>query len=114
MDDYVPMADHLAKLLCDQDYVAIPVYSAAEALAAAEKCPPQALIADIMMPGMNGVELACAFADKFPACRTLLMTANRWADEIFIAGLRFRVLQKPFEPAELFEFLVSCAEPSER
>jgi hypothetical protein len=32
VDDYAPMADHLAKALCEKEYTAIPVYSGEEAL----------------------------------------------------------------------------------
>ena len=32
VDDYVPLADHLAKVLCDKGYKAIAVYSGTEAL----------------------------------------------------------------------------------
>jgi len=85
VDDYAPMADYLAKALRENEYSAIPVYSAEEALHTAEQFSPQALIADVMMPGMNGAELACAFAEKFPTCRSVLMTANQLMKEILSA-----------------------------
>jgi len=105
VDDYPHMADYLAKALCESEYTAIPAFSGEEALRVAEEFMPHALIADVMMPGMNGVELAYAFAEKFPTCRAALMTANQWADEVFIGGLRIKVFEKPFELAQLFEFL---------
>ena len=108
VDDYAPMADHLARVLRDAEYEAVAVYSGEEALRFAEQFSPHALIADIMMPGMNGVELACAFGEKFPACRAVLMTAAQWLPELFIGGFRVKVLQKPFEVNAIFEFLASC------
>jgi DNA-binding response OmpR family regulator len=107
VDDYAPMADYLAKALCEKEYSAIPVYSAEEALHTAEQFSPQALIADVMMPGMNGAELACPFAEKFPTGRSVLMTANQLMKEISIGGMRIKVFQKPFPLEELFEFLAS-------
>jgi two-component system, OmpR family, response regulator len=109
VDDYAAVANHLARVLCDNDYTAIPVFSGEEALRVAEEFSPHALIADVMMPGMNGVDLVYAFADKFPTCRAVMMTANQWLPEIFIGGLRIKVFQKPFDLEELFEFLASAA-----
>jgi two-component system, OmpR family, response regulator len=71
VDDYVPIADHLTKVICDKGYTAMAVYNAAEALRAAEQFMPHAVIADVMMPQMNGAELVCVFAEKFPACRAV-------------------------------------------
>jgi CheY-like chemotaxis protein len=107
VDDYAPVADHLAKVLCDKGCKALAVYSGIEALRAGEQFSPHALIADVMMPEMNGAELVCAFSERFPACRAVLMTANQWAPEICIDGLQVKVLQKPFEIEEIFRFLGS-------
>jgi CheY-like chemotaxis protein len=112
VDDYAPVADHLAKVLCDKGCKALAVYSGIEALRAGEQFSPDALIADVMMPGMNGAELVCAFAERFPACRAVLMTANQWATEICIDGSRIKVLQKPFDIKEIFLFLASAIRES--
>src|SRR3954447_19588548 len=82
VDDYAPVADHLAKVLCNNGCKALAVYGGVEALRASEQFSPHALIADVMMPEMNGIELVCAFAERFPDCRAVLMTANQWAPEI--------------------------------
>lgn len=108
VDDYAPMADHLAKVICAEEYTAAAVYSAEEALRVAEEFSPHALISDVMMPGMNGPELLLTFAERFPRCRTVLMTANQWSPEVFIHGLRIKVLQKPFDLKDVFEFLADC------
>jgi len=114
VDDHTNTADYLAQVLCKKEYTAIAAYSGEEALHVAKEFSPDALVADVMMPGMNGVELACVFAEKFPACRVVMMTANVWAREIFIGGLRLKVLEKPFDPEELFDFLASAAPESVR
>jgi len=109
VDDYPAMADDLAKALCDKEYAAIPVYSGEDALRVAEQFAPHALISDVTMPGMNGVELACAFAEKYPACCAVLMSANEWEKEILVGELRLKVFQKPLDHAELFNFLADAA-----
>jgi two-component system OmpR family response regulator len=109
VDDYPQTADYLAMALCQNEYTAIPVYSANEALSTAEQFSPDALIADLALPEMNGAELVCAFAEKFPTCRAALMTADQWTQDVFMGGRRIKVFQKPFQFAELFQFLDSAA-----
>lgn len=108
VDDYAPMADQLAKALRHAGHEAIAAYSGEDALRVAEQLKPQALIADVMMPEMNGAELVCAFAERFPSCRAVLMTANQWLPEIFISGVRVKVFQKPFDLEEVFKFVATC------
>jgi DNA-binding response OmpR family regulator len=108
VDDYAFIADQLAKVIWDKGCKALAVYSGIEALRAGKQFSPHALIADVMMPGMNGAELVCAFSERFAACRAVLMTANQWAPEIFVGGSRIKVLQKPFEIEEIFGFLASA------
>jgi DNA-binding response OmpR family regulator len=57
------MADYLANSFCQNEYTAIPIYSAKEALSTAERFSPDALIADLTLPEMNGAELVCALSD---------------------------------------------------
>lgn len=61
------------------------------------------LLTDIMMPGMNGVEVAAQIAEAYPGIRIFFMSG--YADQDLIRqglltpGARF--LQKPFSPMEL-------------
>lgn len=109
VDDYPHVADSLANVLREKEYTAIPVHSGEEAMRVAEQFIPHVLIADVMMPEVNGVELVCAFAEKFPTCRTVLMTAKHWPEELSIGELRLKVFEKPFDLEELFEFLANAA-----
>ena len=109
VDDYAPMADLLAQTIRVENHAAMAVYGSEEALRVAEKFSPDALIADVMMPGMGGPELARAFAEKYPGCRVILLTASHWVPRnLSIGQARVKVLQKPFDRGEILEFLATC------
>ncbi len=73
--------------------------SAAEALEAYRRCfwPVDLLLADIVMPGMSGSELATELESLYPRARTLLMTG--YAEELAWCGSPAcgkQYLAKPF------------------
>ena len=59
------------------------------------------VVSDILMPGMNGVELSARLRALNPKVRILLMTGFV-PDEITVPD-DLQVLQKPFEPASLID-----------
>ncbi len=58
VDDEHVIADTLAQILSLSGYAATPAYSGAAAIESALRTPPELPITDIVMPGINGVELA--------------------------------------------------------
>ncbi|MBI5507766.1 MAG: response regulator [Deltaproteobacteria bacterium] len=74
--------------------------SGAEALAAAELEAPALVIADLMMPGMDGIELCRRIKSdpKTAAVPVIIITSNKdpiWNDRARAAGALFLLL-KPF------------------
>ncbi len=69
----------LSRLSCDilgrQGYRAVPVYSAAEALAELERQEFDLIITDLRMEGMDGLELASAVHARKPQLPIILVTA---------------------------------------
>ncbi|MBL9136362.1 MAG: response regulator [Verrucomicrobiales bacterium] len=76
-----------------------------EALSALDsKGPFPVLVADMHMPGMNGVELLRRAAEKFPDTVRIMLTGNpeqRTAAEAVNQGQVFRFLTKPCDPKDL-------------
>ena len=65
--------------------------------------PVDILVTDIMLPGMNGKELAARFKAKFPALKTIFMSGYS-GDVLAEAGVLpqdLHFLQKPFDLAQL-------------
>lgn len=114
VDDEHSVADTLALILNRSGHQTIAVYSAAEAVTVAIGFKPQALLSDVVMPGMNGFELAHYFAENFSDCKVLLMTGHASAADLgqgFVAeGLLPNVLPKPVLPQTLLAFVARCAE----
>lgn len=107
VDDFPQMADSLAGMLRNNGYDVRVAYDGEEALRIAEAFEPHALISDVHMPGLNGFELAQAFAMRFPACGVLLMTIDSALMEQ-CQGRVYKIVQKPVALEALSEFLDFC------
>lgn len=69
------------------------------------------LLSDIIMKGMNGLELAKTLSRQLPELKILLMTGYSELQELGVEGeLPFPILQKPFLPDELVNFVQSAIE----
>ncbi|MBL8627325.1 MAG: response regulator [Myxococcales bacterium] len=103
-EDDVALAEAIRQLLAE-DYTVTLAHDGAEALTAASQRPPDLLITDIEMPGMDGLELARQ-VQAIPgegAMPVLVMSARaQLGDRLagFDAGA-VDYLVKPFDPAEL-------------
>jgi two-component system cell cycle response regulator CpdR len=77
----------------------------AAALALAEKADFDLLLADVVMPGLDGIELARKLTDRQPGIRVMFITgfaAVALREEGF-ARTRPRVLAKPFHLRHLID-----------
>jgi DNA-binding NtrC family response regulator len=70
---------------------------------------PEYVLTDIMMPGMNGMELAIAITQTHPATKILLFSGQAGISEILeeskAKGFEFPLLAKPVHPSRLIEGL---------
>jgi DNA-binding response OmpR family regulator len=102
VDDECVIADTLAKVLTLSGYAAIAAYDADGALEIALHSPPELLITDVVLPGMNGIELAITIKRIFPECKILLFSGQASTVDLMAAadreGHRFTLLSKPVPP----------------
>ncbi len=105
VDDEAIIADTLAVILSKEGYTAMVAYDGNSALEIAEVSPPDLLLSDVVMPGMNGIDLAIVVKRMSPACRVLLFsgqaTTATLLNDAGEAGEDFTVLAKPLHPKDL-------------
>ena len=97
------------KILAGSGLAVMTACSGAEALEIANLIPPQLLVTDLLMQGMDGLELGLEVRRiapdcKFVMCTGLSDTAKRM-EEVRRSGPEFVILPKPVHPTEL----LSCA-----
>lgn len=109
VDDEIRVADTLCEILIGAGFDATAAYDGWTALDAAERFQPDYLLSDVLMPRMNGVELAIALRNSIPAIKILLFSGQVGISEILEAGQKrgftFQLIAKPIHPLKLIDHL---------
>ncbi|HSL70552.1 MAG TPA: ATP-binding protein, partial [Longimicrobiales bacterium] len=104
-DDNADMREYVTRLLSAQGWTVDTANDGAAALAAIQKSPPNLILADIMMPGLDGFELLRAVrADANISTIPVVLLSARAGEESRIEGLEAGAddyLVKPFSAREL-------------
>lgn len=115
VDDESAIADTVAEILTRSGYAAVPTYDAEEALETALLMPPELLLTDVVLPGMNGIELAIKVKRIFPDCKILLFSGQAATTDILASatmeGHRFQLLNKPIHPNDLLRHVSASIKP---
>ena len=109
VDDQRLIADTLAEILNNTGFDAVAAYDGFDALDKASRFHPHWIVTDVLMPRMNGVELAIALQKNYPGSSILLFSGQAGISEILNEGHRqgyqFELLAKPIHPMKLIERL---------
>jgi DNA-binding response OmpR family regulator len=104
-DDERRIADTLALILNSKGYAAEAAHDGASALEICRQRVPDLVLTDVVMPGMNGIELAIAIRQQFRGCQILLFSGQAETSEILEdarrRGYDFELLAKPLHPEQL-------------
>jgi DNA-binding response OmpR family regulator len=105
VDDEKRIADTLALILRTKNYVVSAAYDGVQAYESCLRVAPRLLITDVVMPRMNGVELAIKVRTEMPQCPVLLFSGQASTGDILQEaherGFDFELLAKPMHPEEL-------------
>ena len=109
VDDEKLIVDTMVEILNGAGFEAIGAYDGWTALEQIAHRQPDYLLSDVLMPQMNGVELAIAIRKMHPATRIVLFSGQAGISEILLEGQRqgfqFELLAKPIHPLKLIEHL---------
>jgi CheY-like chemotaxis protein len=105
VDDECAIADSLAEILKRTGYRTKATYDGNSALDMALLTPPDMIITDVMLPGMNGIELGITMRRIYPDCKVLLFSGSASTTPMLEAATRtghnFVLLTKPVHPTEM-------------
>jgi DNA-binding NtrC family response regulator len=111
VDDEVLIADSVAQILRRNGFAASAFYHAQDALDEARVQCPHTLVSDVLMPDLNGVQLAIAMRSHCPATRIILFSGQAATVDLLREaeqeGYFFELLAKPIHPRQLLKALVS-------
>jgi CheY-like chemotaxis protein len=109
VDDEISIADSLVEILNDSGYDARALYSGNAAISLARYMCPDIVVADVVMPTLNGVETVLAIKQICPATRVVLFSGQASTSDILkrarADGHEFDLLPKPIHPDELLQRL---------
>jgi CheY-like chemotaxis protein len=109
VDDEPIIAATAVEILRISGYRATCVHDGKAALEAARQAVPDVLLSDVLMPGMNGFELAKVIKRTYPVCKILLFSGNATTtQELAATGApeqEFEVVSKPLHPADLLRLI---------
>lgn len=103
VDDELPVAKSIANALTDQEYIVDITLSGEEALMKEEEIEADIIIADMMMPGISGMDLLKIVKERRAEITVIMITGYpsiKSAVQAIKLGA-FDYLPKPFTPNEL-------------
>jgi two-component system nitrogen regulation response regulator GlnG len=97
----------LEKALLREDIPCMTFSAASDALRELERSTPAAVLSDIRMPGVSGLELLQALKEQLPKVPVIIMTAYSDLDSAVAAfqGGAFEYLPKPFDVDQALELV---------
>jgi len=111
VDDERVIADTLATIFAQAGYETRAVYSAEEALALIDGWVPNLALLDVVLPGMNGIDLAIRLKAEVPGCGLTLFSGHFATSGLLESARRnghtLNVIPKPIHPTELLNLLAS-------
>jgi DNA-binding NtrC family response regulator len=105
VDDERVITDTLVTIFSKAGYESKGVYSAEQALIEMEGWCPSLVIIDVLLPAMNGIDLAIRIKSQWPECHLSLFSGQAATVDLLDMAMKnghtFDVLPKPVHPSEL-------------
>jgi len=115
VEDEKVVAETLAQILADQGYEVRVAISGEEATSIVEQWEPNLAILDIMLPRMNGIQLAILLKENVSGCGVLLFSGQPSVQGLIekarSEGHEFEVLAKPVHPTVMLDAVSTMLNP---
>lgn len=115
VDDEPVIADTLVVIFENHGYETRLACSAEKALELIATWTADLAIVDVVLPGMNGVDLAILLKAECPTCRVLLFSGQTATGDLLAkataAGHVFEVIAKPVHPTILLDIASHLGQP---
>jgi DNA-binding response OmpR family regulator len=109
VDDERLIADTMTEILRRSGFDAQCAYDGQSALELAVQMTPDYVVTDVVMPRMNGVQLAIAIRKLLPTAEIILLSGQAGISEIVDRGRKegytFELIPKPIHPEKLLHRL---------
>jgi CheY-like chemotaxis protein len=109
VDDEPTITDTLVEILNGEGFDALAASTGEAALSSAQSFAPDVIISDVVMPGMNGVELGIQLRTLLPKCRIILFSGQTATVDLLRdarkLGHEFEIVPKPVKPENLISMI---------
>ena len=109
VDDEMLIADTIVQILNRNGFIAEAAYGGKQAIEIARRHCPELVLSDVLMPQVDGVEVAIAIRELCPDTRIILFSGQAATVEILsrasARGHTFELLAKPIHPTQLLKVL---------
>jgi DNA-binding response OmpR family regulator len=109
VDDEHLIADTMTEILKRSGFHALCAYDGLSGLEMALEITPDVVLTDVVMPNMNGVQLAIAIRKALPSVEIILLSGQAIINDLVERGRNqgysFELLAKPIHPEKLLRRL---------
>lgn len=111
VDDESSITETLSVIFSKYGYEVRIAQSAEEAIETIAQWEPDIAILDVMLPQMNGIDLAIVLRANHPRCRLVLFSGHQstqaLVEEAAKKGNIFEILTKPVHPLVMLDYVSS-------
>lgn len=109
VDDEPVIRETLLEILAEVGYDALGMSNSIQVLRWIDNICPDVMLIDVIMPGLNGIDLAIKVRSILPECRIVLISGNAETgtllEQALAQGNKFEILAKPINPDVLLSVL---------
>lgn len=109
IDDEARIAGTLVEILKGEGFEAVSASTGDSALELARTFKPDIVLSDVIIPGLNGIEVGIKIGELFPECRIILFSGQAATLDLLKdarqRGYDFEILPKPIKPAALLAII---------